>query len=145
MRRPLTKYYGAQVEKIFRGQGALSERRLLYKDIACLTKDKEAVQIVDELRACLECLDALARMHQQVSIPRPDIQVLKAAVTSCRDSLRFFSSSVTLGSCRSTAKFYDGAIRDRIVEKCKRLPKYGLSPCCGAKSWKQTTKTSKQS
>jgi hypothetical protein len=38
------------VGKIFRGQDALSEHRILSKGIAGLTQDKEAVQIVHELR-----------------------------------------------------------------------------------------------
>jgi hypothetical protein len=123
MRRPLTKYHGGQVEKLFRGQVTLLEHRLLSKGIAGLTQDKEAVQIVHELRACLE---ALAVVHQQVSIARPDIEVLEVAVKNFKGSLLFFSSPATPAPCRYTPNFYH-AILDHIVDQCKQLSKYGLS------------------
>jgi hypothetical protein len=81
------------------------------------------VQIVHELRACLE---ALAVVHQQVSIARPDIGVLEAAVKNFKGSLLFFFSPATPAPCRYTPKFYDHAILDHIVDQCKQLSKYGL-------------------
>jgi hypothetical protein len=103
MCRPLTKYHGSQVERIFSGQDGQTEHRLLSKGIAVRARDKEAVPHLLSLskrilfflfRLCLEelraCLELLATVHQQVSIARPDTEVLEVAVESFKDSFLFF-------------------------------------------------------
>jgi hypothetical protein len=72
-------------------------------------------------------MEVLAVVHQQVSIARPDLIVLDAAVKSFKDSFLFFSSPATPVPCSYTAQFYDHAILDCIMDQCKRLSKHGLS------------------
>jgi hypothetical protein len=111
MCRPLTKYHGSQVERIFSGQDGLTEHRLLSKGIAVRARDKEAVPhllslskrilffrfrlCLEELRACLELLLCTSRSASQGPTTKSLRWLWKASRTpSC--SLQSSSSSSML-------------------------------------------------
>lgn len=122
--KPLTKFHGAQIEAIFRNQDMIWAAEPLASGLAELEKDDEAAAIVNDLKSTLE---ALGRVHQQVSIAKPDVAVMEQAVKQFGVSHKRFTSPQCLAPCRYRMKFYDHAILQHLLEQTRELGKFGMS------------------
>jgi hypothetical protein len=73
-------------------------------------------------------MEALASIHQQLSLPEPNIGVLEDAVKAFAKHVKSFADDPTTPApCRYRLKFYDHAILSHIVPMSKTLKTQGLS------------------
>lgn len=124
-KRPLTKYHGAQIGKIFMRQDALWNHESLREALAGLKKDSQVSHLVADLKTLWE---ALALVHQQVQKATPDMQALKDAVDAYRKTISTFVDNECIPApCRYRIKYYDHAIMEHVVPQSEMLLGMGLS------------------
>jgi hypothetical protein len=80
--------------------------------------------LVQDLKTVFE---ALAVVHRQVSIPDPDVNVLKVAVAAFARSIPTFTGEHTLAPLQYRMKFYDHAVLKHVVPMTEELLTKGVS------------------
>lgn len=127
LRRPLTKFHGNQVQKLFaEGQG-LWAAESLQEPIARLKENARVGAIVTDL---LTVWDALSQVHSVVNTHPADLGKLAQAVRRFRNGMSVFEFDKPGGTpkpCLYRRKFYDHAIVDHLQEQAERLDSMGLS------------------
>lgn len=124
MRKPLTKYHGAQIEMAFKRRDEVFAAEPLASGMAALQQDPEVRELVQELRRVFA---ALSEVHKQVSIPKPSMSTMRKASHEFASSVKIFEFEGTPQPCRYRLKFYDHAVIDHILDMSKLLQKQGLS------------------
>jgi hypothetical protein len=90
LRKPLTKYHGAQVEAVFKRQDEIWVAEPLATGLRELERDAEVAAVVENLQAVFK---ALSVVHEQINQPKADLETLQAAVDAFASNVRISSGT----------------------------------------------------
>lgn len=123
-KRPITKYHGGQIERIFRRQSELWEHPSVKPALDRLDGHPVFGPIV---KACREVWAGLAAVHREVNKGDANVHVVKATIDAFGKAQDVLAHHDTPKPCRHKAKFYDHALVGHVARDLEMLQPEGLS------------------
>jgi hypothetical protein len=123
IRRPLQKYHGGQLEKIYGQQHLIWEHPKISEALGKMSVDSVQSRVVTSVKSVWKCLSAV---HREVHQAHPDVDVVKGYVSVFLREVDVLRSQDTPKPCRYRGKFYDHALASHVVKDLENLKGHDL-------------------
>lgn len=123
IRRPLQKFHGGQLEKLFGKQELMWQHPKIAAALAKMEGDQVASRVMSSVRAVWRCL---AAVHREVHQAHPNVDAVKVHVGKFLHEVDFLRSTATPKPCRYRGRFYDHALASHVVKDLEVLHGHDL-------------------
>jgi hypothetical protein len=123
IRRPLQKYHGGQLEKIYGQHDLIWEHPKLAAALSRMAGDRVCRQVMTSVKSVWKCLSAV---HRGVRQAHPDVHLVKGYVGALLHEVDLLRGQNTPNPCRYRGKFYDHALASHVVKDLENLKGHDL-------------------
>jgi hypothetical protein len=123
IRRPVQKYHGGQLEKIYGQQHLILEHPKLAAALSRMAGDSVCRRVMTSVKSAWKCLSAV---HREVHQAHPDVDVVKGYVDAFLDEVDLLRGQNTPKPCRYRGKSYDHALASHVVKDFENLRGHDL-------------------